>query len=301
MYSIYVYGRSRALSDIFEITAEEVVRPDNDLCTDATPIQAEFGETTTITGSIRYSSADSDLETCGDVLDLGFGGVWYTGEGTGGAFLVGLDSGFNGTGFLDTILTIYEGSCDALTCVSGNDQGATFLQFENIAIVDTAEGSTYYIYVSGFGAVLGDFSLTIRPIPLPANDNCEGSIEIELGDSVEATTQFASQAGDATDMMEPCGTSVFGNSSAPGVWYTVVGEGNPVQASVNAQFDVQVTVFSGSCGDLVCVDGSEGNEGDFFSARVIWTAEEGVTYQIFIHGFGGGSGVFDLFYETAIF
>ncbi|CAB9506303.1 PKD [Seminavis robusta] len=293
-YNIYVYGRTRALSDIFTIITEEVERPANDMCEDAVPLVLNE----VVSGTTLASSADEGLETCGDVIGLGFGGVWYSFEGNGDRRLVGVSSGSNGTGFFDTILSVYEGDCGSLTCVGGDDQGQGFLEYENVVLIDTVEGTMYYAYVHGFGLSRGDFEIAEIGIPRPENDACEDATPLELGDNVEGSTQFA-----GTDMVdiESCGTSQFGNDTAPGLWYTVVGEGFAVQASVNAQYDFQMTVFSGDCDALECVDGTEGNEGDFFNGGLIWTAEEGVTYTVLVHGYNGGVGSFDLFYETAIF
>lgn len=139
-------------------------------------------------------------------------------------------------------------------------------------------------------------------------------------------TQFARSEDDLDFLV--CGTSVGGNRSAPGIWYTVEGEDFPVQASIFGEYDIQLTVFEGDCNNLVCVDGTEGDAGDFQNGRVIWTAAEGTTYFLFAHGytraigefewfleatttrdrtsllirsFHSSTGEFELFYETAIF
>ena len=80
---------------------------------------------------------------------------------------------------------------------------------------------------------------------------------LELGDTLQGDTQFARSTDDSEFVV--CGNSLGGEYSAPGIWYKVEGEGFPVQAAVFADFDVQLTVFSGaSCDALVCVDGTEG-------------------------------------------
>jgi hypothetical protein len=291
-YLIYVYSQSYQEADIFTIMAEEVVRPANDLCKDAVALELNA----VVAGTSRFASGlEDDVEPCFNLLGRSLGGVWYSFEGNGGTMVVGL----NTSSSFDSVLSIYEGDCDAQTCVGFHDQNVAYQNFENFVVLDSVSGATYHAYVRGFDSATGDFEISVFGVERPANDACANAIALQLGDSVEGSTSLASNEINTT--MEGCGASTFAVLTAPGIWYTVVGGGFPVQASVNANYDMQLTVFTGGCETLVCVNGTAGNPGDFFNGEVIWTAEEGVTYTFLVHGFNGVTGDFELFYETAIF
>ena len=75
-----------------------------------------------------------------------------------------------------------------------------------------------------------------------------------------------------------CGESI----TAPGVWYTLEGTGiaTAVGLCEEANFDTKMSVFQGSCDDLVCLGGND----DFcgFQSAYGWDAEVGVTYYILV-------------------
>jgi hypothetical protein len=222
--------------------------------------------------------------------------VWYTFTGTGDTRLLGVSSGADGA-FFDVVLTVYSGSCENLLCIEGED--ISYRDLDTGVVLDTVEDETYLVLVHGNGLSRGDFDIGMVEISRPENDICEEATMLELGDTTQGETDFAKMEDDVEFLS--CGLSQGGNFSAPGVWYWVEGGGYPVQASANAEYDLQLTVFSGSCDSLRCVDGSEGIGDDFLNARVIWNAEEGVSYYIYVHGFSNAVGEFELFYETAIF
>ena len=73
--------------------------------------------------------------------------VWYSFEGNGETQLVGVSSGLDGAGIFDTVLTVYSGSCEELSCLQG--EGMTYQEFENSVLLDTVAGQTYTVLVSG--------------------------------------------------------------------------------------------------------------------------------------------------------
>jgi hypothetical protein len=91
------------------------------------------------------------------------------------------------------------------------------------------------------------------------------------------------------DGVESCGSV---QSFAPGLWYSVVGNGTGVEVSVcepEADFDVQISVYTGlDCKNLVCLAASDS------ACKLDWVGEEGKTYYIRVHGTGGQIGNFDL-------
>jgi len=296
-YSIFVYSGRHALRDIFSILAESTVRPPNDACDNAIALEPEAE----IEGTTYSSESDAGkgLPTCGDVETLGTSGVWYTFTGDGSAWLVAVNAGsMNGTSIFDTQLSVYQGSCENATCVGGHDQASTYSNYENYVVVDSVEGETYNALVHGFEVAEGAFTIVLRPLVRPANDACDGAIALEIGDTVTGSTLFGQASNDF--VFEECGTSNGTTAGGgPGIWYSVTGDGSSMTATVDAQYDMQLTVFSGACDSLTCVGGTEGNVGDVFAGEVTFDAAEGETYSILVHGYQGKSGTFELMLQEA--
>lgn len=214
---------------------------------------------------------------------------WYTIVGTGGDITASTCS--SNTDF-DTQIGVFTGTCGALSCVAGNNNDLTCdnPRFSTVTFPSTA-GVTYFIVVAGVLAADGDYELSIVCGPFgPANDECEDAESIACGDSVEGTTVGASDGSG----LGFCGTSLDGS---PGVWYEFDGDGSTVTASTcnRADFDTKIGVFSGSCGDLVCEDGNDDGDGCAgFTSEITFTSVPGTTYYIFVTGFLGDFGDFEL-------
>jgi hypothetical protein len=116
-----------------------------------------------------------------------------------------------------------------------------------------------------------------------ANDLCANAIPIACGQTVSGTNIGA------TDTGQPEGHCNFVYADAPGVWYAIVGTGDIITLSTcspNTNFDTQLFVFSGACGNLVCVNAND----DVFESpcsTVGFVAQEGVTYYILVNSFSG--------------
>jgi hypothetical protein len=110
--------------------------------------------------------------------------------------------------------------------------------------------------------------------------------EIFCGDLISGST-----VGEPVQDVDFCGTS----SSSPGVWYSFVGTGDLVTLTTcnMADYDTKLSVYT--C-ELECVTG---NDDDFgggcgLTSTVMFEAIAGETYNVLVHGFGAGSGAFDL-------
>lgn len=153
---------------------------------------------------------------------------------------------------------------------------------------------------SGDEGTLNSWGITFGAAPCtspmaPDNDLCDDAIDIALGSTTSGTTV------DATTTGEPafCGTSV----AAPGVWYTYTStESEHVTVDIcGAPFDSKMSIYSGSCASLICV---KGEDDDFTrcgendpSITFLTTASTSLvpeTYYIYINGFNGQTGTFDL-------
>jgi hypothetical protein len=148
-YFIYVYAPNEFQKDIFDIRVSEVERPENDVCQDATPLNVNQPATG---GTTNASSTKTGLELCGEIADMGFGGVWYSFVGNGDLILIGVTANEEGPLPFDSQLSVYSGpSCDDLTCVDGNDQGDR-LGYSSAVSFTSLEGENYFI----LGKCLGD-------------------------------------------------------------------------------------------------------------------------------------------------
>jgi hypothetical protein len=121
---------------------------------------------------------------------------------------------------------------------------------------------------------------------VPSNDDCVNATPIALTgplSSAPGSTEFAT-----ADAVPACNTTVVN----PGVWFSVVGNGNTLTADscVEPGFTGHfVSVFCGDCSDLHCV----GANVDGFCAapsNVEWCSRAGARYLILVHPPAAGGG-----------
>ena len=92
-------------------------------------------------------------------------------------------------------------------------------------------------------------------------------------------------------------------SDSPGLWYSLVGEGKAVHASVcrdATDFEARISVYEGDCDSMSCAASTPLVDTGFQSAcDVHWIAEEGSSYYVRVHGSNSTqTGTFNLFMET---
>lgn len=133
-------------------------------------------------------------------------------------------------------------------------------------------------------------TLAIAPGGGVANDECANAIPIVCGQTISSTTVGST----STDSPADCITTISG---FPGVWYSFIGDGRTVTLSTcnQAAFDTKIAVYSGACGSLVCVGGNDDGAGcTGFTSELDVATDCGVQYYVYITGFGGATGTFDL-------
>ena len=122
------------------------------------------------------------------------------------------------------------------------------------------------------------------PAPAPTNDTCENAPTIDCGETLSGTT-----SGDNYDGLGGCGTSI----SAPGVWYAFDGTGDYVTIDVcTNDYDTKLNLFSGDCSGLNCESGNDDACG--IGSMISFLSVSGITYYIYVQGYGGATGTFDL-------
>ncbi|MBL4585745.1 MAG: PKD domain-containing protein, partial [Flavobacteriales bacterium] len=131
----------------------------------------------------------------------------------------------------------------------------------------------------------------------PANDGCVTAEPIFCGQTLTGTTVGASTDG----TLPICGIDGLGNPSdfttAPGVWYTFVGDGSATTISTcnQADYDTKIGIFNGTCGALSCVESNDDAVGCIgFTSELTFASVCGETYYIYVTGFGTDAGNFDL-------
>jgi hypothetical protein len=123
-------------------------------------------------------------------------------------------------------------------------------------------------------------------VPQGGNDDCASAQAVTLG-----SLTFGSTLSATLDVLPTCGTSI----TAPGVWYSITGDGTTFTAdtcSGLATYDTKISVFCGGCTTPVCVGGND----DFcgLASSVSWCTNPGETYLILVHGFSSNTGDFEL-------
>ncbi|MFY7706557.1 MAG: T9SS type A sorting domain-containing protein [Flavobacteriales bacterium] len=118
--------------------------------------------------------------------------------------------------------------------------------------------------------------------PAPSNDLCSGAININCGQAINGSTEFAT-----ADDVYLCSNSFA--AGEPGVWFTHVGTGANVRLRLNERenpgaWDTFLAVYTGSCDDLTCVTYDD-DSGPALNAFAQFFAEEGVTYYIYATGY----------------
>ncbi len=120
----------------------------------------------------------------------------------------------------------------------------------------------------------------------PFNDLCINAPVVACGDYTSGTT-----VGANIDNFT-CVTS----TTTGGVWYRFIGNNSAVTLNTctNLVYDTKISVFSGSCGNLVCENGNDDAVCGLGSS-LTFNAYQGRTYYIMVHGYNTQTGTFTLF------
>ncbi|MDI1353478.1 MAG: T9SS type A sorting domain-containing protein [bacterium] len=125
-----------------------------------------------------------------------------------------------------------------------------------------------------------NFLANVGNLP-PSNDLCSSATPLTVGSVSVGTTLFST-------LESPAPPTCVGTSTQPGVWYTVIGTGNRLGASLCASsgWDSKIFVYSGICGSYTCITGNDDN-GPLCAgaaASATWCSQVGVPYSILVTG-----------------
>jgi hypothetical protein len=125
--------------------------------------------------------------------------------------------------------------------------------------------------------------------PPPANDLIANAQDVGVcGGTFNGNTKFSTN-GDGPS----CYTASGETWTAPGVWYTVIGNGQTIIASLcGSNFDTKIFIYTGTPGILTCLTAND----DFCSTQseVSFASTLNTTYYILVTGYGSARGSFGL-------
>lgn len=149
-------------------------------------------------------------------------------------------------------------------------------------------GDNLIIQIYDFSGSTSDVAFCLEefsPPPPPVNDDCANAITIMDGDTLTANNTSATVDG----------AGCFTSSNAQGVWYVYNDGGTPSDVTVSlcaSDFDTEVSVFTGSCGALVCLGNNDDDFTNCGNSRSYFTfTSDGVSdYYILATGFSSNTG-----------
>jgi hypothetical protein len=248
---------------------------DNDTCADATAIAC---------GDTVVSDTLTNTDTGGNPA----ADEWFKFTGTGTPELVTISLCDGGTDY-DSLLRVFS-DCTLANEIATNDDSCG-LQSELLFASDGT--STYYIMVEGWDTSAGNFSLAVTCSQAPINDNCDGALPIACGEIVAGSTDNATED---SAVAPTCDTTV----TAPGVWYVyedttgLITDITITMCNGTTDYDAKLSVYTGDCAapPFTCVVGNDDTCG--LQSEVSFQSDGATTFYILVHGFGGGTGNFEI-------
>lgn len=291
-YYIYVngFGASQGMFALSIDCFAPPTPPVNDLCANA--IEVTCGSVTA--GSTVVATFDA-APFCGTSNTAS--GVWYRLTGDGSDLAVA--STCNDADY-DTKISVYTGSCGALSCVAGNDDGVGCSGFSSEASFSTTSGVEYYILVHGFGTATGSFNLTVECIGPPANDNACTPQFLVTGvvtpfSNFLATVEPGEPSPGAGSGVSSCdsndGWCSFETGVQTSVWFRFFSTSpcvNVSTAGFNTQLAIWATNDCGNFGSYTLVGANDDGAGSASSVDIEVTPY--TPYYVQIDGFGGAQG-----------
>jgi hypothetical protein len=243
-----------------------VLTTGNELCTGAAELAAlasGLGRFDLSYGNTAAASVNN-VPTCGLNVVSDQPGVWFFVRGTDNGVMTARTC-HSFTNY-DTKLSIYTGSCGNLQCIAADDDGCPNDSNKSSVAWRANLNEIYYILVHGWITdPVGDYAIWVQARE-PPNDRCtQAQGPLEVGDSVDGTTVYASLDFDDGATGTVCETS-YGN--VEGIWYYAIGTGNTMTADTcdpRSNYDTKIHIFTGECqkandsSNLNCVTGNNNN------------------------------------------
>ena len=255
--------------------------PSNGICETATPIQQQANGQVLLSGT-TIGSCRSISSNCTNVFSRNdSSGVWYKVTGTGNLVTATLNvqEGEEATTTNNRCgtyqVSVFAGTCSQLGCVDFVDDctdpnGTKSQWFSELDV-------TYYLFVQFLEP--SDFTLILEETILHQSDKCEDAVTTSIEEF-----HLGSTTGAAVTDLGTCGNSTQGPAAA--VFFTVSGTGREMTASTcneGTNFATAITILSGGCDMLECVDNVI--TGTCAGQRSIasWPSVAGEMYHIAVH------------------
>ena len=198
------------------------------------------------------SEFEGNIPSCVD--DTG-SGVWYSFVPISSEATITVNSDFN------DVVTVFANDCATMSEIACSNSDIYGFVGEKVYLDGLTSGQTYLIRISGyiedcaFGAEQGSFCISItdgRVLPTaPANDVCSNAVSLNVDAAcVAGNNQYATFDGPIPSLNKRSDHSIWYSFTAPS-------NGDNVEIRTLADFADVITVFSGSCGNLVevaCAD-----------------------------------------------
>lgn len=252
-----------------DITVSGVQGVANDCCASAIAL----------TGGTPYTMTNHTATGVGDPEPpcqfSSYRGVWftYTPSANGPVLVTTCGSTF------DSILTIYSGTCGALSYVAcADDNGPDCTGSRASVTFWGSSGTTYYILASSWNGQTGTLQIQAQT----ANDYCPGAIPLSPGVAYFQDTSDATTSGDPAPSCQ--------NNVAKGVWFTFTPPTSGVVtiSTCGSSYDTVVQAFTGACSALTPVArgcNDDGYQCAGLSSYVEFNGTAGTTYRILVEGF----------------
>jgi hypothetical protein len=197
-------------------------QPANNLCANA--ISISCGQT--LNGTTVGATTAGAPTNCNTALNT-IGGVWYRFTGNGSEVTASLcNSSY------DTKIGVLTGSCGNFTCVISDDDGCGIFGGGSRVTFQSVNNTQYYIYVTGYEADTGTFSLQITCSSNP----CLSIPELTCGTPFLGSNAGGTSAYDNTSYTGCPGFTTVSTFSAPDRVFRI--------QKTSATGDLVVTLFS---------------------------------------------------------
>ena len=147
-------------------------------------------------------------------------------------------------------------------------------------------------FIERFQAAYDDIIAPEFPIECPecgppTNDECEHATLLN-GILYEGAIGVVSGSNRYATLDENAETCNDLEVTGPGVWYTIVGNGNNITLDTcrdATDFDTIISVYEGGCDTPMCVASDDDIDPFSGCSSVTWESEDGTPYDILVHGY----------------
>ncbi|CAJ1935096.1 unnamed protein product [Cylindrotheca closterium] len=287
-YQLLFSGRRFGVGiESFSMSVQQYEVPENDACDSATIVSSfPYSNTNASTLGALPDSRDNNERFCAFSYPNVANGIWYSlTKDTSAIVRVQIDAGVDD----EPHLRVFSGECDSLGCVKdGFDNN-----FGNVDRAWFAEaGVKYQLLISErfYRVGIESFSLSIQDYEVPENDVCDSATIVSLPYN-NANASSVGALPDSDDTVRSCGATSNDPHTTNGIWYSFTAETSAIVGALvdaGSSNDLLLRVYSGECDSLVCVGSQLKYSG---KAEVVWFAEVGVKYQIFVSGYSFHLGI----------